>query len=105
MEIISFTQIAQLLLSLALVVALMGGLAYIVKRLGLSNSMPVHKGDKRLKIVESQALDARRRLVLVQCDEKQHLVMLGINGDTVIQTDIEPKNDIKNESKKDTPKT
>ena len=99
MELISFSQIAQLLLALAFVVALMGGLALIVKKLGLSHSAPVYKGKKRLKIVESQALDARRRLVLVQCDDKQHLVMLGINSDTVIQTDIKPVEDTENERK------
>ena len=99
MELISFSQIAQLLFALAFVVALMGGLALIVKKLGLAHTAPVYKGKKRLKIIESQALDARRRLVLVQCDDKQHLVMLGINSDTVIQTDIKPVEDNENERK------
>lgn len=99
MEIITFSQIAQLFLALAFVVALMGGLAMVIKKLGLAHTAPVNKGKKRLKIVESQPLDARRRLVLVQCDDKQHLVMLGINGDTIIKTDIEPQSTDKNEHK------
>ena len=105
MEIITFSQIAQLFISLAFVVALMGGLAFVIKRLGLSNTAPVHKGEKRIKIVESQALDARRRLVLVQCDDKQHLVMCGINGETVIKTDIEPPSEPKDAPKKSSAKT
>lgn len=99
MEIITFSQIAQLLLALAFVVALMGGLALIIKKLGLAHTAPVNKGKKRLKVVESQSLDARRRVVLIQCDDKQHLVMLGINGDTVIQTDIQPVEEPENERK------
>lgn len=89
MEIISLQQLLQLVLALALVVALMGGLAYLLKRLGLGTVSPtVPKAKKRLKIVESQPLDARRRLVILQCDDKQHLVILGQNGETVIQRDI-----------------
>jgi flagellar protein FliO/FliZ len=90
MEIISLQQLFQLVLALALVVALMGGLAYLLKKLGLGTVSPtVARSKKRLKIVESQALDARRRLVILQCDDKQHLVILGQNGETVIQRDIE----------------
>ncbi|MFP4312717.1 MAG: FliO/MopB family protein [Alphaproteobacteria bacterium] len=99
MEIITFAQIAQLIVTLALVVGLMGGLALLIKKLGLAHSAPVNKTQKRLKIIESQPLDARRRLVLVQCDDKQHLVMLGINGDTIIKTDIEPDKPDENERK------
>lgn len=94
MEMIGAAQIFQLILSLGVVVALMAGLAYLMKRLGLAHAQPVNKSPKRLKIIESQALDARRRLVLVQCDDKQHLVLLGANGETVVKTDIEPKNNV-----------
>lgn len=91
MEIISIQQLVQLFMALALVVALMGGLAYVLKRLGLGSVAPnVAKAKKRLRIVESQPLDARRRLVILQCDNKQHLVILGANNETVIQTDIRP---------------
>ena len=90
MEIISFTQIARLLFALALVVGLMGGLALLIKKLGLAQVQPVNKTAKRIKIIETQAIDARRRIVLVQCDDKQHLVMLGLNSETVIKTDLDP---------------
>lgn len=89
-NVISLPQILQLVFALGLVVLLMAGLAQLIKRLGLAQAMPVHKSQKRLKVIESQSLDARRRLVLLQCDDKQHLVILGINGETVIKTDIEP---------------
>ena len=55
-------------------------------------------GKRRLKVVEALPLDARRRLVLLQRDNKQHLVILGPNGETVIETDIKPKPDDKSEA-------
>ncbi len=100
MEVISITQILQLVLALGFVVALMAGLAYIIKRLGLAQVAPVHKSAKRLKIIESQALDARRRLVLIRCDDKDHLVLLGANGETVVKTDIEPINNVEDSREK-----
>lgn len=94
MDVITTAQIFQLVFALGFVVLLMAGLAHMIKRLGFANAMPVNKSKKRLKVIESQSLDARRRLMLVQCDDKQHLVILGLNGETVIKTDIEPVKDL-----------
>ncbi len=82
-------QIFRLLAALAFVVALMGGLALLLKKLGLPGTPDVPANKRRLKIVESLPLDARRRLVLLQCDTTQHLVILSASGETVIGTDIE----------------
>lgn len=84
------SQLLRLLLALAFVLALMGGFAFILKKLGLSQATRI-AGEKRLKVVESLPLDARRRLAIIQRDDKQHLVILGINGETVVETDIAPK--------------
>ena len=82
-------QFIRLLLALALVLALMGGLAYLLKRLGLSTNTPIKKGDnRRLSIVEALPLDARRRLVIVSCDDKEHLIILGANSETVVDNII-----------------
>jgi flagellar protein FliO/FliZ len=86
-------QILRLIAALAFVVALMGGLALLLKKLGLSAPVTPAGKRKRLKLVESLPLDARRRLVLIQRDNKQHLVILGANGETVIETDIEAVHD------------
>ncbi|MFN3700237.1 MAG: FliO/MopB family protein [Alphaproteobacteria bacterium] len=90
MELIGFQQILQLIMALALVIGLMSGLALVMKRLGLGHATPVNKSAKRLKIIESLPLDGRRRLILIECDRKQHLVILGLNGETIVTTDIEP---------------
>lgn len=86
-------QILRLLAALAFVIAMMGGLALILKKIGLPGSLTAPNSKRRLKIVEMLALDTRRRLVLLQCDDKQHLVILGASSETVIKTDIEIKTD------------
>ncbi len=81
-------QIFRLIAALAFVVALMGGLAYVLRRTGLSG--PAGGKNSRLKVVETQTLDARRRLVLIQRDGVEHLVILGPAGETVVETGIKP---------------
>lgn len=80
-------QFARLLLSLAFVLALMGGFAYLLKKLGLATQTRV-QGEKRLRVLESLPLDSRRRVVLIERDDKRHLVILGLNGETVLESDI-----------------
>ncbi|MCD8497257.1 MAG: flagellar biosynthetic protein FliO [Alphaproteobacteria bacterium] len=94
MELISLTEILKLAAALAFVVALMGGLSLAIRKLGLAENMSVKSGNvKRLKIVEAIPLDPRRRAVLLRCDDKDHLVILGPNGETVIKTDLKPAKD------------
>ena len=77
--------------ALALVLGMMGGLALILKKVGLGNVgiMPADK--RRLKIVEILPLDARRKALILRRDDKEHLVILGANSETVIETNIERK--------------
>jgi flagellar protein FliO/FliZ len=44
--------------------------------------------DKRLGVVETASVDARRKLLLVRRDEVEHLVMIGGPVDMVIETGI-----------------
>lgn len=85
-------QVLRLIIALGIVFALMGGLVFVLKKLGLSEVMPAKRsGDKRrLEVLESLPLDARRRLAVIRCDSREHLVILGANKETVIDTDIPP---------------
>lgn len=74
--------------SLALVLGLMGGLALVLKRLGLGNVGMLPPDKRRLKIVEILMLDPRRKALILRRDDKEHLVILGVNGETVVETDI-----------------
>ncbi|MEM9470179.1 MAG: flagellar biosynthetic protein FliO [Pseudomonadota bacterium] len=81
--------------ALVFVLALMGLLAFALKKLGLDRSGTMTGRKKRLKIVEIQPIDSKNKTALIQCDDKQHLVLIGANGQTVIKNDIEPKKDDK----------
>lgn len=78
--------------ALALVLGLMGGLALILKKVGLGNIGMVPADKRRLKILEILPLDARRKALILRRDDKEHLVILGVNGETVVETNIEKPN-------------
>ncbi len=81
--------ILRLVMALGVVLLLMGGLALVMKKLGLSTNSSIKTSDKRrLKVMESLPLDARRRLVIVKCDNKEHLVILGANSECIIDKDV-----------------
>jgi len=85
----SLPDIIRLVLALSFVVGLMLVFQHVMKRLGFAGTINIPEKKKRLKVVETLALDARRRLVLLQCDDKQHLVILGANSETVVDNQIE----------------
>jgi flagellar protein FliO/FliZ len=86
------TDYIKFVLALIFVLGLMGGLALILKRIGLGNVglMPADK--RRLKIIEILPLVARRKALILRRDDKEHLVILGSNGETVVETNIERPN-------------
>ena len=72
-------------LALLFVLGLIGGFAIIAKRSGLGNRGPIVRGkSKRLSIIETMVLDPKRRVVLVQFDNSEHLLLLGANNEQVI---------------------
>lgn len=84
------TQLLNAFFALALVLALMGLLALFAKKLGLSQRSGTSKS-KRLTVIEDLPLDHKRKAILLQRDDKEHLVILGPNSETVIETKIKPK--------------
>jgi flagellar protein FliO/FliZ len=76
-------------LALAFVLGLILVVAWVMRRLGYGSVNPARSGrQRRLGVVEVAQLDARRRLVLVRRDDKEHLVLLGLNNDLVLETGI-----------------
>lgn len=72
------------------VMALMGGLAFILRKINSGLSVQTGLKNRRLKVVETLSLDPRRRAVILRCDQKDHLVILGPNSETVIDTGTSP---------------
>ena len=56
---------------------------------GRSGSAFLRQRDRRLGLVESTAIDGRRRLLLVRRDDVEHLVMIGGPVDMLIETGIQ----------------
>jgi flagellar protein FliO/FliZ len=73
---------ARALFALIATLALIALAAYGARRLNMLQGAV--KGPRRLKITESLMLDARRRLVVVRFDGREHLLLLSPSGDRAI---------------------
>lgn len=83
------TDYLKFLFALLFVLTLMGGLAYALKYFGFGGTSRMLSADKRrLRIVEVLHLDARHRAILLRRDDREHLVILGSSGETVVETNI-----------------
>ncbi len=80
--------------ALLLVLGMMGGLALILKRIGLGSPSMMAADKRRLKILEILHIDARRKAVLLMRDDVQHLIIMGQNSEIVVETDIKTKEKI-----------
>ncbi len=85
--------LAKAVLALVFVVGLIGACAVLAKRFQLHERLQGLGGAStgRLKVKESLMLDARRKLVIVQRDDTEHVLLLGPSGDTVVESNIEKK--------------
>lgn len=83
---------AQFVLALIFVLGLIGFAALMLRRFGPGAlTMPRNRtGTRRLAIIETLPVDPRRRLLLVRRDGVEHLLLLGPNGDRLVESDIEP---------------
>lgn len=79
--------------ALILVLGLMLALLWALRRFGLGGMVARPGGRRRLSVVETMALDGRRRLVLVKRDDCEHLLMIGGPNDIVVECGIAPVGD------------
>lgn len=81
----------QFVMALLFVLALILLIAYGAKKFGLMARVTVNSAktrNKRLNIVEILPIDARRKLMLIRRDDVEHLVMLGLDRDIIIEQNI-----------------
>ena len=79
-------QLAQFGAALAFVLALVATIAWLARRF-LPGAAGVAAGKKRrLVVVENLALDPKTRAVLLRRDDVEHLLVLGPNGATKLET-------------------
>ena len=85
------TQYLRFVAALIFVLALMGAAVYALRAFGLVQLTGRKPTDRRLSVVESLMIDARRRLLIVRRDDKEHLILLSPTGETVVEGNIEAK--------------
>ena len=75
--------------ALVLVLGLIGLASWAIRRFGPAGVTGGRGGrGRRLAVSEVAAIDAKRRLVLVRRDDREHLFLLGPSGDLVVESGI-----------------
>ena len=73
-----------------LVLALVGFAALAARRFGMPGIMS-GSATRRLAVVETLMLDARHKLYILRRDDKEHLVLVGPEGSSVLEGGIAAK--------------
>ena len=74
--------------ALAFVLALIGGMAWLARRFGFAPHQRIPGQPRRLQVIETLALDTRRRLVLVRRDQTEHLLLVGGANELTVESGI-----------------
>jgi flagellar protein FliO/FliZ len=82
-----FLDLLKAVFALAITLGLIGAAAVLLRRYGPDaiSRVSMQRKDRRLKVVETLVLDPARRLVIVDCDGREQLILLGegrVLGDT-----------------------
>src|SRR5437588_11755022 len=73
----------------ALVLLRIGAAAWLVRRFGATRIDASARGRQpRLAVIDSAAVDGRRKLVIIRRDNVEHLLMIGGPSDVVVETNI-----------------
>lgn len=90
-DLMNFGNYVQFLFALIFVLGLIGLFSIALKRLSTTGITGLRsgKGPRRLSVSETVMLDGKRRMVLVRRDNKEHLLLLGMQNDVVIESNIE----------------
>lgn len=82
-------EILRIFFGFVAVLGLIGLSALAARKFGLAAATGGLSRKRRLSVVETLAIDARRRAVIVKCDGKEHLILLGTTGETLVDSNIE----------------
>ncbi len=99
MEELSLTDYGKFLLSLLFVLGLILLIAQVARKTGFATSLGSVSRKmgtpRRLGLTEVIPVDNKRRLILVRRDDQEHLILLGQNGDLVVESNIQGGGDAK----------
>jgi flagellar protein FliO/FliZ len=80
--------IARIFFALIAVLGMIGLAAIAAKRFGLQNGAAAFGRERRLALVETFAIDQRRRAAIIACDGREHLIILDQARVTVVERAI-----------------
>src|SRR5262245_16314082 len=81
---------ARFFLAFLVVLGLIGGAAYLVRRFGADRlgTTTARGRQPRLAVIDATPVDSRRRLVLIRRDNVEHLLLIGGPSDVVVEPNI-----------------
>lgn len=80
-------QYIRFLMALVFVVALIMVVAWVMRRVGMAGGTVRGRArQRRLSVVEALPIDAKRRLILIRRDDREHLILLSANGDLLVDS-------------------
>ncbi len=82
-------EILRILFGFVAVLGLIALSAFAARKLGLASATGGMAKKRRLAIVETLAIDARRRVVIIKCDDTEHLIVLSATGETVVERNLD----------------
>ncbi|MCH8092639.1 MAG: FliO/MopB family protein [Proteobacteria bacterium] len=86
-----FETYIRFIVALVFVLALIGLLTWLVRHFGVGGrSGSRNRGKSRIGVVELAPVDAKRRLVLVRRDSQEHLILLGVNSELLVESGFTP---------------
>ncbi|HXI87676.1 MAG TPA: flagellar biosynthetic protein FliO [Parvularculaceae bacterium] len=80
--------LSRIAFALIAVLGMIGLCGLAAKKLGIAAGAAALSNRRRLQLVETMPVDARRRAAIIRCDGREHLVIMGPASETVIETDI-----------------
>jgi hypothetical protein len=76
-------------IAFVVVLVLIGAATWLVRRFGATRLDAAARGRQpRLAVIDSAAVDGRRKLVIIRRDNVEHLLMIGGPSDVVVETNI-----------------
>ena len=77
------------IIAFVFVLLLIGAATWLVRRFGAAQIEAAARGRQpRLAVVDSAAVDGRRKLVIIRRDNVEHLLMIGGPSDVVVETNL-----------------
>ena len=79
------TEYLRFFAALIFVLALIGAAAFALRAFGFMTPGNRNRAERRMSIVETLMLDPRRRLLIVRRDNVEHVLLLGMSGETIVE--------------------